>query len=213
MFSSFVSLGWNCAIAASMEKFGLRSWSGPFDWIVSKDLPGLLSVMEKDFQNFMVLKNLELCDQRHEIFADQSCGFKFMHEGNLFDREQYEAVYEKYQRRIRRFLKEAERSICFLRYVECADEIDYVVKNVTYVRTVVERHSKNNQIVFLLKEGMIIPPDFPFLYFYLPDSKRNKLYDWFDYAQELLQFCVQNFDRKRIVENIIWLRKKSDGRR
>lgn len=37
-FSNFVSLGYICPVAASMSKYGLRSWSGPFDWLITKDL-------------------------------------------------------------------------------------------------------------------------------------------------------------------------------
>lgn len=33
MFDSFISLGFFCGTAASMSGHGLRSFSGPFDWI------------------------------------------------------------------------------------------------------------------------------------------------------------------------------------
>lgn len=35
-FEQIVSLGHNCPVAASMEKYGFRSFSGPFDWLGSK---------------------------------------------------------------------------------------------------------------------------------------------------------------------------------
>ena len=36
MFSNFVSLGEACKVAASMSKYGLRSFSGPFDWVITR---------------------------------------------------------------------------------------------------------------------------------------------------------------------------------
>lgn len=51
MFENFISLGWFCGTAASMSKYGLRSWFGPFDWYFS-NFPGVLSCMENDFIDF-----------------------------------------------------------------------------------------------------------------------------------------------------------------
>lgn len=34
-FVQMISLGMNCSVAASMRKYGFRSFSGPFDWVVS----------------------------------------------------------------------------------------------------------------------------------------------------------------------------------
>ncbi len=40
IFKSYISLGWYCGTAASMEKHGLRSFAYPFDWVSSLDFGG-----------------------------------------------------------------------------------------------------------------------------------------------------------------------------
>ena len=49
MFDNFISLGSYCGAAASMSKLGIRSVSGPFDWIISSDLKSVVSCLENDF--------------------------------------------------------------------------------------------------------------------------------------------------------------------
>ena len=34
-YKHFISLGYFCSVAMELERFGLRSESGPFDWVIS----------------------------------------------------------------------------------------------------------------------------------------------------------------------------------
>lgn len=57
MFKAFISLGAACMTAASMEKYGLRDGSYPFDWVVSQ-LYGVFHFLENDFEDFLCRENL-----------------------------------------------------------------------------------------------------------------------------------------------------------
>lgn len=48
MFDNFISLGWKCKVAASIEKYGLRSCSGPFDWCVT-EFKGVIETIDSNF--------------------------------------------------------------------------------------------------------------------------------------------------------------------
>ena len=54
MYNSFISLGWFCGVASSMSKYGLRSFSSPFDWYFS-DFKSVLHFIETDFIDFLAL--------------------------------------------------------------------------------------------------------------------------------------------------------------
>lgn len=80
MFSSFISLGPHCATAASMSKYGLRSFSGPFDWLVSEHIEWIFYYIENDFRDFFVFENLECYQNNLNRCRDRKSGFIFLHE-------------------------------------------------------------------------------------------------------------------------------------
>ena len=77
VFSNFISLGSACQTASSMEKYGLRSWSGPFDWLVTDSLQWVLHYMETDFADFLKKENLERCQENPKTFVEEKGGSSF----------------------------------------------------------------------------------------------------------------------------------------
>lgn len=70
MFDNFISLGPWCATAASMSKHGLRSWSGPFDWVLTPCFESVLNLIENDFEDFLLRENLETySNKKHSFFT------------------------------------------------------------------------------------------------------------------------------------------------
>lgn len=97
-FESFVSLGTECPVAASMSKYGLRSWSGVFDWLVTESLPWVLYYIENDFEGFLEKEDLEMIQDDPKRFKNKSNGFKFLHEEEPFQ-EEYEKIKKKYEKK------------------------------------------------------------------------------------------------------------------
>lgn len=62
MFSNFVSLGTACPVASSMSKYGLRSFSGSFDWFITSRFDIVLHYLENDFKDFLERSKLEPID-------------------------------------------------------------------------------------------------------------------------------------------------------
>lgn len=77
MFDYFVSLGYSCPTASSMSKYGLRSFSGLFDWLISADFSWVLHFIETDFTDFLQKDRLELFDNHLKKFRDTASGFVF----------------------------------------------------------------------------------------------------------------------------------------
>lgn len=83
MFENFVSLGNACPVAASMEKWGIRSWSGPFDWLITYSLKEVLHCLETYFTEFLLKENLTVMENGQKGFLDIKNGFRYIHDGEL----------------------------------------------------------------------------------------------------------------------------------
>lgn len=76
-----------------MSKYGLRSFSGVFDWLVS-DFVWVLHYIETDFSDFLLQENLERYDAHSLHFRDKQSGFLFIHDKEDFIKE-YDKLKDK----------------------------------------------------------------------------------------------------------------------
>ena len=86
-YDNCISLGWFCGKASSMAQYGLRSFSGPFDWCTS-NLNSVLKMLENDFEDFMKKENLAVVGQDTKTLYDKKYGFSYNHEVIYSDFEQ-----------------------------------------------------------------------------------------------------------------------------
>lgn len=210
MVDDFISLGWYCGVAASMSKYGLRSFSGPFDWYFS-DFDSIIKTLDNDFIDFLMRENQEI-EPDGKTFHDKKYGFIFNHELSRDFEEEYEDVYSKYSRRIDLFrTKIAAGKVCFLRAVKTQDEIKYITSNSEYINTVIKRKNIENQIIYLVPQSINIPLGFKQRYYVLDIKKYesgNNLHNLFDTNQEFISFCVNNYCKESRKENEIFNLKK-----
>lgn len=204
MFDAFISLGPNCGVAASMSKYGLRAFSGPFDWLVTKNFQWVLHFMETDFSDFIRCDQLESYKGYAKKFRDKTSGFIFLHEQEDY-KDQYKLLKEKYDRRIQRFLLASCKGTCFLRYVNRWDELDFIKNNAEYVRHVISRYNRQNEMVLLVKKGIQVPEDMPFRVFQtvgeLTTETRYAMRTWFDGMTEFLEYCGRNYPKDKLIKN------------
>ena len=207
MFDSFVSLGYCCGTASSMSQYGLRSFSGPFDWLVASNFRWILHYMETDFTDYIRRDQLESHMGFEKKFIDKVSGFIFLHEQEDY-RNQYELLKEKYDRRIQKFLRASCKGACFLRYVVGREELDYIKNNAEYVRRVIGRHNRQNEIVLLVKKGVQIPEGMPFKVFQatgeLSTKTKYAMRAWFDGMTEFLEYCGRNYPGNELMKNLIF---------
>jgi len=167
MFDYYISLGSMCPIASSMSKYGLRSFSGVFDWLITPDLNWVLHYIETDFQDFLLQGNLERYDEDPLPFRDKQSGIKFMHDTENFEKE-YERLKEKYEQRISRFLDKSKSKICYLRSMQSEDDYEYISDNSAYIKWAIKKNNPDSEIVFLCNNTLLIKDDFEFRYFKMP---------------------------------------------
>ena len=119
------SLGHDCACTIYLNKFGLRSYAGPFDWIntpsaVDADFQTKIMCILNDFNDFLNPMDFQFLPKNPTMFNDERCdyyeniktGFWFFHDFPVdvpFD-DSFPKVKESYQKRISRFYKEIKKN-------------------------------------------------------------------------------------------------------
>lgn len=107
------SLGYACAVSQALRDLGLQRGSYPFDWVgTASPLMGA-RMIAGGFRDWFNREDLRLWDVRFEggfvarVYKNVRTGFGFSHEFSNADpiETAYEAVKEKYDRRITRFMK------------------------------------------------------------------------------------------------------------
>lgn len=211
MFSNFVSLGAACPTASSMSKYGLRSFSGPFDWLVTSCLDWVLYYMENGFNDFLEKENLERFKGSPLKFRDRKSGFVFLHDEEYPFEDRFYDLKQKYQKRIDRFMKEIKKPTCFLRSVISSYELDYISSNVSYIEQIIKSKNSESELVLLIHRDAQIPKSLPFKYFIMSGEfakGHETLRSWFDGADGFLEFCADNYSPASLMKNIAYDQKK-----
>lgn len=194
-YDNCISLGWFCGTASSMEKHGLRSHSGPFDWYFS-EFDSVLKVIETDFSDFMKKENLWFNDSNCKVFYDTKYGFHCSHDVvHSFD-EEYPLIYQKYMRRVEQFKEDIKSPTCFIRTVKDESEISFIEKNRDYIYKVLRKENTNNNIIFLLKKNLRNMPD-DFLWF------RLNIEDYIGKTYEMRSMFSKSSDFEKYCQNIL----------
>ncbi|HKM03989.1 MAG TPA: DUF1796 family putative cysteine peptidase [Lachnospiraceae bacterium] len=208
MFDNFVSLGCFCGTASSMVKYGLRGFSGPFDWMIS-DFDGVVENMDKDFCDFLQKDNLQIVSEESGII-DTKYGFYFKHDKISNFNEDFERVYDKYIRRIERFRIILKSKTCFIRVVIDQNEVSYISNNIDHINQVIKRGNSNNEIIFMIPEILSAPKNLTSYYIIDMDSyldiinSQEELGSLFDKNKEFITYCKNNYSEQLQKENIIF---------
>lgn len=225
MFDYIISLGWFCGTAASMKKYGFRSFSGPFDWLMTP-LDSVVYLLESDFEGFLNRNNLIELQPRPEYptrkeFYDTALGISFQHDlVNGLDKD-YEAIAEKYNRRIKKIRKAVNSKTLFIRAIWNQNECDYINKNREMIEEIIKKGNKESRIIYLHPQVLTDTDDF---WIYnakaVPEEKivnirkfdlniytykgDEELYNMFDFNKDLTDWIHVNYSLEKVKENKIF---------
>lgn len=213
MFDNFISLGWFCGMAASLAKSGFRNHSYPFDWCFS-DFNSVLHFIDTDFSDFMVRENLKRNPSSMNVFEDIKYNLYFNHDVKSDFDVEYPDIYEKYLRRINRFIEAEQNPSCFLRAVKDENELQYIMDNQNYIRHTIQKRNSFNEIVFLIPQWMKNKSSekMAFPYFILNieayrGNSRENLRGMLGSNDDVIEFLQSNIAVSDLISNIIWDRE------
>lgn len=161
-FENVVSLGFFCSVAHDIEELGLRSCSGPFDWVWST-WNGVYSAMQNEFSNYMPIENLAQSSHENCIYADREQGIVFFHDFTKYKslEKQYKDVKAKYDRRIGYFYENIKNPTLFIRYIwdgthngKRMNEILQVEKDYVDFLKLIKKYNKDNEVIFIANNDL-----------------------------------------------------------
>lgn len=142
-YNYVLSVGGSCLTAIVLKEFGLRRFSGPFDWISGGDLKRRLEFVLNGFNGFLEKKDLEissiLIDTKVGSYSTNNIrnGLYLPHDFTSVNLDvSYPIVAEKYERRIKKFLRVMEKSSILMVYCSKEDEeisdeyLDEMLRNI-----------------------------------------------------------------------------------
>ncbi len=156
-WSNIISLGFFCGVAQDTERYGLRSHSGPFDWLISDSLARLFFLIQNRFDGFMDYKNLLQYNNNCGYYYDKLNKLHFYHDFVPFKPlcVQYRKVKKKYQRRIKTFYEAISKPTLFIRYCASESEIVWINKNYQLIVNEIKKHNKENEILFVIDSNAV----------------------------------------------------------
>ncbi len=212
-FDNCISLGWLCATAGSMAKYGLRSFSGPFDWYFS-EYSGVIQQIKTGFSDFLKRENLDTRSDKPRRFFDKKYGFEYVHDIVTDLDKDYDEIYSKYKRRTDRFLNVIKKPTLFFRTVRDLTEKQYIIDNYILINGILKEYNNLNEVIYLYSGKIGCFPEyvrsFPLNiedYKCDPASVRNL----FDNSPELIGFCSKTISFKAKMNNLEFDSKCNDA--
>lgn len=149
MFDNIISLGFFCGVAQELEKIGLRSFSSPFDWIISMSFEKVLELIKNYFDSFFT--QLYFLDKTTNQVNNDIYAIQFYHDfkkEKTID-EQLPLIESKYKRRIMRFYEELKKKTLFVRYISNEEEERWINNNYESILITIKSFNPKNDIVFI----------------------------------------------------------------
>ena len=161
-YCNYISLGYCCAVAMELERFGLRNASYPFDWCIS-EFEGVIEAIENHFERFTAYDLLAQCREYPRIYKNEKYKIKFYHDFDEYQtlQEQLKNIEGKYNRRITRFYEDIKKPTLFIRYISDEDaenpkrELAWIENNYERINTLVKSYNERNEILFIANQELI----------------------------------------------------------
>ncbi len=153
-YDNFISIGFFCSVAQELERIGLRSTSGPFDWLICS-ADGMSRLIESRFEHFLDTNVLLQDPAQRNHYYNPIYGIWFYHDFSKYKslEEQIDNVKKKYRRRISRFYSQIYYPTLFVRYIANSNELDWWNDNIDFFVSLIKKYNSCNDVLFIANEG------------------------------------------------------------
>lgn len=190
-YSNYISLGSFCSVAMELERYGLRSASYPFDWLLSP-FNGVIEAINSKFEALFDESLYEQSKQRLYVYRNSKYNFEFVHDFTKYKplSSQFSTFCEKYNRRINRFFEAVGNPTLFIRYISGISELKWIEQNWDFICASVKKFNEKNEFLFVANNG--ISSNMFQLYNVAPDKNDSVSRSFFsanEMLQEYFSFC------------------------
>jgi hypothetical protein len=134
-----------------LERLGYRDGSYPFDWVLSRSMSNVIGLIENDFGDLFDVESMYQHKEPLSVYENKKCDIIFVHdfsEWKSFE-DQFPKIKEKYQRRVARFYKSITDKTLFIRYIETAQEFEYIKNNASNILGTLRKYNSENDIIYV----------------------------------------------------------------
>ena len=141
-FDLFVSIGAACSCSNALRVSNLQFRSYPFDWISGADFNKRIQLLTNDFEDWLNINSMEYIAEREhpvpsKIYKNTKTGIIFSHDfpKDKEINESFNDVKVKYDRRIKRLIKQIETSKKVLFVYTMTADSDEIINDSELKRT------------------------------------------------------------------------------
>lgn len=218
-FKNVISLGYFCEVAGELEKYGLRSASYPFDWMIS-DFSGVIKCIEEEFKDFLNEEYLSQSFNDRTHYKNEKYNFYFFHDFDKFKslEKQLSKINAKYKRRAERFLKIIKSPTLFIRYISDeiknesgkSIELSWIEEHYNEINHCIKSFNECNEIMFIANDG--VTSDIVTIHNVKPDENDKVARKWVS-KNEYLQNFFASFEYSEKQKNLLRFYKKEKKRK
>ena len=156
-YENVVSLGFFCSVASEIERMGLRTHSGPFDWQACVDFRKRIELIDTYFKEFFENLNEDGLYQKVSepwIYFMKAVGVFLVHDFTMYKSlaEQLPEVRKKYLRRVDSFYRQIAQKTLFIYYVNTDKDVNYINQNIDYIKSILRKFNPDNEIIFVANQ-------------------------------------------------------------
>lgn len=164
MYKNIITLGFNCAIARSCRKYGLRSRAYPFDWIVTS-LKGIIDCIEENFCGFMKEEWIvEVAKGTYYHYYHTRYDYCSPHDfddgiwNDIDFKGQFEYVKTKYEKRIHNFVEDYRAgNALMIRQIKDLEEAEYIASDLEHIKDVllINEQGAGNHMIWIGEKPVV----------------------------------------------------------
>lgn len=189
MFKYYISLGYNCWVHMSLDRYGFRDFTGPFDGYIS-DFSEVLELLDSDFSDFLEKDAVVQIPNTRYFTLKYKKGFRFLHDIEESLEDEYDTIYGRYQKRIQCFRSAQNERICFIRCVKDNNELDYIFREHKYIENVIKKRNPLNEIIYIVRSELKDSEHLQFPFFVVNFNYQNYKQSELGQPAELLPYCL-----------------------
>lgn len=214
-FVNYVSLGYFCSVASELERMGLRTCSGPFDWQASRNFELRVLQIDDRFKEFFAgLTEEGLYQKKDEpsIYFHSLIDTFLVHDFNSYDPlpSQLKIVVEKYKRRVDSFYRNIKNPTLFLHYIYDQKNAEWIDNNYSKIIRIIQKFNDNNDIIFIANNDILIK-NISCVYFVEPDTGDVVARRFLEKLPELRKFLNESSNigfQSRFSNSLFYFRTK-----
>ena len=194
-YKHYISLGHFCSVALELERYGLRSASYPFDWLITGSMEGVYQAITEHFERFLDEDVLYQDREKHQVYHNHLYRCSFIHDFDAYSSlsDQLPDVRDRFKRRIDRFYRDITEPTLFIRYIyedddygSGTDETGWIRDHIGDIITLLSSYNQDNDILWIANDG-VDSADVD-IYHVAPDPEDNVARRPFDKIPELDSF-------------------------